>query len=82
LGNPEVMKNKSDKERNRVCDLYEDIFAEWIKTQYKPVIDMLNLIYFNNQIGDVHLECSCAPKRCHCDTPKAYLDGSNFQQLL
>lgn len=54
-GNPFVMKNYSDEERNRVCDEYE----EWFWTTDLP-----------NQLHELKgkiLSCYCKPKRCHAD---------------
>lgn len=67
LGNRHVMRGKSQKERDRVCDLYAAEFptkrqreeCEWIAEKLKT--------------QPVALECFCVPKRCHCETPKEYI---------
>lgn len=70
LGNPHVMRGKSQKERDRVCDLYAAEFptpeeakeCEWIEGQLKR--------------GPVALECFCYPeKRCHCKTVKNHIES-------
>lgn len=54
-GNPFIMKDWSDKERNRVCDEYE----KWFWTT-----DLPNQIH---ELKDKVLGCYCKPKRCHGD---------------
>jgi len=58
FGNPFVMSDKSDKERDRVCDEFE---AYW----------MLKSEQFKDKARDIlkgkDLVCCCAPKRCHGD---------------
>lgn len=53
-GNPFEMKNKSDEERDRVCDAYE----EWFFTQD-------NLVQSLHELKGHKLGCFCKPKRCH-----------------
>lgn len=75
LGNPFVMLNKSDKERNRVCDEFEKYFYEKIETKDKDFINTLNYIFEESQNKDINLCCFCAPKRCHCDIIKHFVDN-------
>lgn len=58
FGNPFVMKDDSDSERNRVCDEYE----AWIKT--KPQL----IAAIKEELKGKDLMCWCAPKRCHGET--------------
>lgn len=51
-GNPFVMRDFGDSERNRVCNRFE---AETL-----PTLDLAPLRGKN-------LVCFCAPKRCHAD---------------
>lgn len=54
-GNPFIMRNNSDEERDYVCTAYEDYF-------YKMGLD--------EDIGELKdkvLGCYCKPKRCHGD---------------
>lgn len=75
LGNPHDMKNKSDSERNRVCDLYEG----WLREQWRlnaPAAKELQRIVGLIKDGyDIELECCCAPKRCHGDFIRYALYG-------
>lgn len=32
-------------------------------------------LYIINSDGDINLGCFCAPKRCHCDTIKIFLEN-------
>lgn len=54
-GNLFVMRNPSDEERDRVCDLYEDYF--WISGLQSQL----------KELKGRRLGCYCAPKRCHGD---------------
>lgn len=54
-GNPFPMKDRTQAERDRVCDLYEEWF--W-KTGLK------NHLY---KLKGKKLGCFCKPKRCHGD---------------
>ena len=55
-GNPFVMRNSSDAERNRVCDAYES----WFMNQPDLVNDL-------HELKGKRLGCFCKPKRCHGD---------------
>ena len=55
-GNPFVIRNKSDTERDRVCDAYE----AWFKLQPELVNDL-------HELRGKTLGCFCKPKRCHGD---------------
>ena len=71
LGNPSKMRNRSDAERNRVCDEYEP----WLRKQYtlpgSPQRRALDQLVERHRAGeDLLLECYCAPQRCHADFVK------------
>ena len=85
LGNPMEMHDESD--RDAVCDFYERWFYSrvdepnflynlnkpyWDKT---PQEQMLKNLFRLALKQDVNLGCSCAPKRCHCDTIKTFLEN-------
>ena len=57
-GNPFVMKNTSEQERNRVCEAYEKWFEqpeqEWLRKRLP-------------ELAGKTLCCFCKPKRCHGD---------------
>lgn len=58
-GNPFIMRNDSDKERDRVCDAFEEMVALWTP----EVIAKLK-----TELKGRDLACWCATKRCHADT--------------
>ena len=71
LGNPFEMRDRSNAERNRVCDEYEP----WLRKQYRqpgsPQRGALDQLVTRHRAGeDLRLECFCAPKRCHADFVK------------
>ena len=74
LGNPFYMATEAM--RDEVCIK----FAAWMKDQLgsdksNPFVVRLREVYKISQERDVHLTCWCAPRRCHCDTIKSFLDG-------
>lgn len=76
LGNPFVLLDaKDDITRNEVCDLYEQWFLEQLRTN-KLFLKELKRLYKLAQTQDIVLGCFCAPRRCHADTIKAFLDKS------
>jgi len=54
-GNPFIMKDYSQQERDRVCDEYEKWF--WTTDLPKQL----------HELKDKILGCYCKPKRCHGD---------------
>lgn len=74
LGNPFKMLSYNQKERDRVCDVYE----VWIKSRLlEPGAE---LDYFNRLVDlakanrDIELVCFCSPKRCHGETIKRLIE--------
>ena len=73
VGNPFPMKNESM--RDIVCDNYENWFKDQIVAQ-DPHFDMQMQMMVNAaREGDIKLMCWCAPKRCHCETIKEYIEN-------
>lgn len=73
LGNPFPMSSES--QRNKVCDDYETYFNQKVKVEKcEPMLKQLRLIYSEAKKGDVDLGCFCAPRRCHCDTIKNFIE--------
>ena len=74
LGNPFVLY--SEKDRNKVCDEYEIYFQRNMNPDEAPpgFLEYLDEILQAAKKKDITLGCWCAPKRCHCDTIKKYLD--------
>jgi len=74
LGNPFAMKGMSQEERDRVCDAYIGWFNEQIHMMNPVVHTELSRIYQLALTQPITLGCFCAPKRCHGETIKAFLD--------
>lgn len=76
LGNSYKMKNKNDdKERDEVCDKYEQYFIEQIKKGNELFAkEFLRLIEIFKKYNKLELFCWCAPKRCHAETLKKYIE--------
>ena len=72
LGNPFVMKSEAD--RDRVCDQYAVWFEERVKAGDALVMNELRRLYKIAKRGGLVLECYCAPKRCHGETIKGFLE--------
>jgi len=88
LGNPFWMGKEAD--RDRVCDEFEPLFEHVMKEKGQVSGDALALLggkdramgmykrmrelYKIARAQDVELACFCAPKRCHCETIKRFLD--------
>lgn len=74
LGNPYHARQEED--RDAVCDLYAQWFAKQIEQQNERVLRELRRLYrIGKDNGIVRLQCWCAPKRCHCNTIKAFLEA-------
>lgn len=72
LGNPFVMSRES--QRDEVCEKYHEYFLAKVKEQ-GPLRSMVINLFRRAQGGeDLKLECYCAPKRCHCDTVKKFIE--------
>lgn len=67
LGNPHVMRNKSQAERDRVCDEHVRTFGTLTQLQHLARIKAIA------KTCPVELECYCAPLRCHCDFLRSLL---------
>jgi hypothetical protein len=75
LGNPYKMLDTSNKERNRVCEEYNIWFSDKIRSRDQVVMVELRRLYQIAINRDLLLQCFCAPKRCHGETIKRFLDG-------
>lgn len=75
LGNPFVMKDQSQAERDRVCDEYEAWLRAQIKAHNEVVTKEIRRIKEISREHDVTLGCFCAPKRCHGDFIKYVLES-------
>jgi len=72
LGNP--FKMYSEIQRDEVCEQYRKYFYEKVVSDDPVILAELNRILNIARVLPVRLGCFCAPKRCHCDTIKEYLD--------
>lgn len=74
LGNPFYMKDES--QRDKVCDEYEEWFCKVVEdTNNEPVQTMLwHMVDKYKRHGKLNLFCWCAPKRCHSETIKRYIE--------
>lgn len=72
LGNPFVMTSEAD--RNAVCDKYQVWFEDKHNQKDPAVLRELDVLLLKALSGDLVLGCFCAPKRCHGDTIKRYLE--------
>lgn len=74
LGNPFYMKDESM--RDIVCDKYEDWFADMVNKAEPKFMEELNrLVLLHKTNGMLTLLCYCAPKRCHGETIKRYIES-------
>ena len=74
LGNPFSMVDKSDLQRDVVCDAYEEYFDEQVADKDSVFMAELRRLYRIAEKGELVLECYCSTKRCHGDTIKRFLD--------
>ncbi len=80
LGNPYIMS--TEEEREFVCNKYEGYFYEQIGEQNKGFLVELNFLFsIYRHYGKLNLFCWCAPKRCHGETIKKFLEELKQQTL-
>lgn len=73
LGNP--FRMETEDQRHQVCDDYEDYFSAKVETDDPDIMGELHyLVEVAFEQGYLKLECFCAPRRCHGDTIKRFLD--------
>lgn len=74
LGNPFFMANES--QRDEVCDKYEEWFYKMLEENVNEYfLAHLQEIYEAAYAGkEVALLCWCAPKRCHAETIKHFIE--------
>lgn len=82
LGNPYYMPDES--KRDEVCDRYYDYFHKSLNPDHavKGFLEYLDKILKAASKRDITIGCWCAPKRCHCDTIKEYVESevSNYAE--
>ena len=75
VGNPFPMKKEA--QRDIVCDAYEEHFARMVKLGNHEFVGYLTTMSKALAIhGKVRLFCWCAPKRCHGEMIKQYLESN------
>lgn len=73
LGNCFVMHNESM--RDEVCDQFEEYFRAKVKARDPVIMNELARVVEKAFInGGVDLGCYCAPRRCHGNTIKSFLE--------
>ena len=69
-------KMKDESERDKVCEqykkwFYDELFDSTMQAELFFLKDILE------KYGKLNLFCWCAPKRCHAETIKEYLESRN-----
>lgn len=72
LGNPFFMENES--KRDLVCAQFKKMFDKKVQDKDPAVMNELRRLYKIAKVQDLYLYCWCAPKRCHAETVKAFLE--------
>ena len=72
LGNPYYMQNES--KRDEVCDKYAIYFKERLLNSNVAIKELQRIWKLHNQYGKVRLFCWCAPKRCHAEVIREFLN--------
>jgi hypothetical protein len=66
---------KDESFRDEVCDKYEIYFNEKIKNNDELFLkELKRLYYIYKKYNKLRLFCWCAPKRCHAETIKKFLE--------
>jgi len=73
LGNP-FAANVDHSNRDEVCDKYQIYFNFQLECNNPVFINKLNELVEIAKIQNIELACFCAPKRCHTETIKAYIE--------
>jgi len=73
LGNPFWMADES--KRDEVCDKFEVYFDKEVEIAGSSVREAMIILFRRVRSGeDVSLQCHCAPKRCHGDKIKQFIE--------
>lgn len=73
LGNPFDMCH-DERRRDEVCDKYVAYFEQQRKCNEAFVNELRRLYCIHRHYGKLELFCWCAPRRCHAETIKAFLE--------
>ena len=78
LGNPFPMKSEAD--RDKVCEQFEEWFRKKLKDEDSAVMAELNhLMFLAMGEAEFKIGCYCAPRRCHLDTIARYFNNYGFK---
>lgn len=72
LGNPFFMSDEGC--RDIVCDQYEKWFSASKESSIELSSFLSDIIDIYKKHGKLRLFCWCAPKRCHAETIKRYIE--------
>ena len=74
LGN--TFRMVSEDQRDAVCDQYEEYFNNIVRTKSNEEFmnELRRLYKLAKHYGKLTLFCWCAPKRCHAETIKKFLE--------
>lgn len=72
VGNPFFMRDESM--RDEVCDKYAQYFDKMFGRQNEFTTSIHNIVRIAKE-HNVALGCWCAPKRCHAETIKKYIES-------
>ena len=72
VGNPFYMTKESM--RDAVCDKYESYFYEQLRINTVFAEYLQTMLKILKSYGKLRLFCWCAPKRCHAETIKEWLE--------
>ena len=73
LGNPFIMDKES--ERNEVCRMYVTYFDQQVKIDGDFRNEIIRIYRLAKEGKNIALACWCAPKQCHGDYIKQFVEG-------
>lgn len=80
LGNPFYMSN--ERFRDDVCDKYQAYFEKKIANKDTAFLNELaRITNIAMKYGKLELFCWCAPRRCHAETIKSFIEQLINNQL-
>lgn len=75
LGNPFILRNAKDsKQRDVVCDQYETYLWKACKDEPEVRKELIRIYRLVRDGNDVELCCWCAPRRCHAESIKQFIE--------
>lgn len=77
LGNPFYMATEA--QRDSVCERYAVYFEAQIKSNLAFRNEMRRLFKIYRDCGRLELFCWCAPKRCHAEVIKDFLENAMLE---